>query len=181
MGITDVRAFGLVGSILILFDLYLGYLGVERVGLLAILGLALLLMGVREVANQANYPKIFRDYLIYSIFTALFFITQLLTDIIILLWIFIFIGAIFLRGCFNNFALASGVMMFRRVALIYLISAVLFGLTIGLLLLPIAFTLQAVAFYSLPDTIQQIQETKEEYFERVEEEIPTIEPEKREL
>jgi len=56
--------------------------------------------------------------------------------------------------------------MFRYAALIYLIGAVLFVLFVGLVLLPIAFALQAVAFYILPETIEAVQE---EYYEQADE------------
>ncbi|MCS7144438.1 MAG: DUF996 domain-containing protein [Archaeoglobaceae archaeon] len=169
MGISDVRGLGLVGSIIVLFDLYLGYLGVQRTGLLAVVGLVLLLIGVREIAREANYPKIFRNYLIYFIFTALFFVFQQFTLNLVFLWILLLIGAIFLRMSFNKIEVSSGVVMFRYTALIYLIGAVLSIFVVGLIILPIALALQAVAFYALPDTIGQIQE---EYPEEIEEEAP---------
>lgn len=170
MGISEVRGLGLIGSILVLFDLYLGYLAIQRTGFLAVLGLILLLIGVREIAKEANYQKIFGNYLIYFIFTTLFFVLPLFTSNMLLLWILLLIGAIFLRMSFNKIEVSSGVAFFRYSALVYLIGAGLFIFVVGLLLLPIALVLQAIAFYTLPDTIEQIQE--EEYPEEIEEEAP---------
>ncbi|MEM0215239.1 MAG: DUF996 domain-containing protein [Archaeoglobaceae archaeon] len=179
MAISTVRGYGLVGSIMVLFDLYLGYLGIGRTGLIAVLGLVFLLMGVREIANEANYPKIFRNYLIFFIFTTLFFIFQLFTLNVVFLWILLLIGAVFLRMSFNKIADSSGITMFKHSALIYLVGAVLFIVFVGLLLLPIALALQAIAFYSLPDAIEQI---REEYAEDFEEEIiPEGSPEEKGL
>lgn len=61
MGVVEGKTFGWVGSLMILLDLYLGYLGVKGVGLLAILGLLFVLYGVREISREANYPRIFRN------------------------------------------------------------------------------------------------------------------------
>ncbi|MEM2726904.1 MAG: DUF996 domain-containing protein [Archaeoglobaceae archaeon] len=178
MGIVNARAFGLVGSIMMLFDLYLGYLGVGRTGLLAVLGLVFVLIGVREVAIEANSSKIYRNYLIYFAFTLLFFLLLLFTTNPILLWVLLIIGAVFLRGSFQSLEVISGIAMFRYAYLIYFVGAVLFIVFVGLILLPIAISLQAIAFYTLPDSLEQIEE---EYFEQPEEIPPEEESEQRSL
>ncbi|MEM3139436.1 MAG: hypothetical protein QXU17_04485, partial [Archaeoglobaceae archaeon] len=95
MSVVNARAFGLLGSIFMLMDLYLGYLGVGRTGLLALLGLLLVLIGVKEVAFEANYPKIYRNFLIYFVAMAIFFVTLFFTSNPILLWVLLLIGAVF--------------------------------------------------------------------------------------
>ena len=158
MEVVEGKTFGWVGSLMILLDLYLGYLGVKGVGLLAILGLLFVLYGVREISREANYPRIFRNYFIFFIFAALFFILQTFTSNLVLLWILLLIGAFFMRRSFKLIEMASEVPMFRYVYLIFLIGAVLFIAIVGLLLLPVALALQVVAFCSIPETLKQIQE-----------------------
>lgn len=160
MSIANARAFGLIGSILMITDLYLGYLGVGRTGLLALLGLLFVLIGVKEVASEANYPKIYRNFLIYFVIMAMFFLTLFFTNNPVLLWALLLIGAVFLWLSFSSIETISGISMFKYTAWIYLCGAVLFILFVGLILLPIAFSLQAVAFFSLPDELERIQEDK---------------------
>ncbi|MEM2190838.1 MAG: DUF996 domain-containing protein [Archaeoglobaceae archaeon] len=157
MSVVNARAFGLLGSIFMLMDLYLGYLGVGRTGLLALLGLLLVLIGVKEVAFEANYPKIYRNFLIYFVAMAIFFVTLFFTSNPILLWVLLLIGAVFLMLSFTSIEAVSGISMFKYAAWVYLSGAVLFMVFVGLILLPIALSLQAVAFYSLPDELEQIQ------------------------
>jgi len=161
MGTLEGKTFGWVGSLMILFDLYIGYLGVKGIGLLAILGLLFVLYGVKEISREANYPKIFRNYFIFFIFAALFFILQIVTSNLVLLWILLLIGAVFMRKSFKLIEMVSEVPMFRYVHLVFLIGAVLFIALVGLLLLPVAFALQVVAFYEIPETLKQIQEEME--------------------
>lgn len=158
MSIVNARGFGLLGSILMLIDLYLGYLGVGRTGLLALLGLLLVLIGIKELVSVSNYPKIYRNFLIYFAFMAMFFLTLFFTNNPILLWILLMISAVFLLLSFNSIEAISGISMFKYAAWIYLCGAVLFIVFVGLFLLPVALSLQAVAFYSLPEELAQIQE-----------------------
>jgi len=166
MSIVYARAFGLVGTMMLLVDIYLGILGIKGTGLLAVLGLVFVMLGVREIANESGNSKIYRDYLIYLVVTMLFFLLLFflknLENYLVVLWILLIIGSIFLRSCFNQIETISGISMFRYAALVYIFGAVLFIVFVGLILLPLAIALQALAFFSLPEAVEQL-ENYEEY------------------
>lgn len=81
------------------------------------------------------------------------FIGTLLIALVVL-WIVLIVSAIFLRKSFNKIAGDTGTHLFHTTGLLYLIGAatiIVFG--IGLIIIFIAYILQIVAFFSLPDTL----------------------------
>jgi len=70
------------------------------------------------------------------------------------LWVVLIVSAIFLRKSFNKIASDTKTHMFHTAGLLYLIGAatvILFG--VGLIIIFVAFILQIIAFFSLPESL----------------------------
>lgn len=68
-----------------------------------------------------------------------------------LLWIFYLVAAVFLRKSYVSIANRLGVNIFATTGLLFLIGAVTIIILVGLIILLIAYILQIVAFFSIPD------------------------------
>lgn len=73
---------------------------------------------------------------------------------LIVVWAALTFGAYYLKKAYDQIAAYTGVDMFKTAGLLYLIGAATTIVIIGLLILLVANILQAVAFFTLPDTYQ---------------------------
>jgi uncharacterized membrane protein len=73
---------------------------------------------------------------------------------LVILWILLIVSAIFLRKSFNKIATDTQTHLFHTTGLLYLIGAALtIVFFIGLIVVFIAYILQIVSFFTLPDTL----------------------------
>ena len=70
-------------------------------------------------------------------------------------WILQIIAAIFLRKSFNNIGEKANVGLFGTTGLVYLIGAATLIIIIGFIIIFIALIMQIVAFFSLPEEIEE--------------------------
>ncbi len=168
--LSYAKNFGGAGSVLILIGAFVPHIGFA----LQLLGFVLVLLAVKEISEVFEEGQIFRDYLVaFGFITAaiLFagfvlvgaFLTalmnphaleKLLTGFIVavlLFWILMVAGAVYLRRSFKTIARLTGVGMFETTGTVYLIGAVLTIIFVGLLVVLLAVILQIVAFFSLSD------------------------------
>jgi len=68
-------------------------------------------------------------------------------------WIFLVIGALYLRKCYDSMASHTKVHLFSTTGLVYFIGAVTLIIGIGILIIFIAKVLEIVAYFSLPEKI----------------------------
>ena len=161
----DAKILGGVGSILMLF--------------IPIAGQILVLIAAKYISDTTNDKSIFNNVLyamifsiIGSIATAMLIYTSLfallinheepevligaLMGVIVsfsVMFIFLLLGAIFLRRGFNRIADLVNVSHFRTAATLFLIGAILTIIMVGLLIIFIAEIFMIVAFFSLPDQL----------------------------
>ena len=161
-----------VGSILL----------VVPVPFLGIVGIILVLLGMKNLSQAYNDPSIWKNTLYAFIFGIIGIIVTSLTlaslfigfgsifsggflfgGIIVLVatlvlgFVFYLLEAIYIRRAFDSLADKSGVGLFRTGGLLLLIGAVLTIILIGLFLIFIAWILILVAFFSIPTEMQQSQ------------------------
>lgn len=80
-------------------------------------------------------------------------------------WILLILAAVFLRRSFKGVAKYTNVNLFATTGLVYLIGVVTVIILIGTIIIFVAEILQIIAFFSLPDEIQQ---TAEQQLSKVE-------------
>lgn len=93
-----------------------------------------------EMGEEANFESIIA--LIGGIFIAL-----------VVAWILLILGTIYLRKSYNHIAKNTKVDLFRTTGTVYFIGAITLIVLIGGLILLIAKILEIVAFFSLPENI----------------------------
>jgi uncharacterized membrane protein len=155
----DAKILGGVGSILMLF--------------IPIVGQILVLIAAKYISDTTNDKSIFNNVLYAMIFSiigsiaaAMLIYTSMfaflinpvgaLMGVIVSLgvaFIFLLLGAIFLRRGFNRIAELVNVSHFRTAATLFLIGAILTIIIVGLLIIFIAEIFMIVAFFSLPDQL----------------------------
>jgi uncharacterized membrane protein len=69
-------------------------------------------------------------------------------------WIFLIIGAIYLKKSYQSIAQHTNVKYFETTATLYLIGSITVIILIGFLILFIARIFEIIAYFSLPDTLQ---------------------------
>jgi uncharacterized membrane protein len=149
---------------------------------LSIVGIILVLIGMKNLSQAYNDESIWKNTLyafifgiigaiasgltLFSLFFGgLFSFSFGITDTtglvgffaglilsLVIAFIFLIIEAIYLRKAFGSLANKSGVNLFRTGGLLFLIGAVLTIVFIGLFLIFIAWILILVAFFSIPTT-----------------------------
>jgi uncharacterized membrane protein len=184
--LRDAKIFGGIGAILLLFPI------------VSIVGVVLIFVAVKYVADETKDHDIFKNYLYSFIFEfiaiiafisvlALSFITlglsfsnfnaQQFADItyfqtfmsesfspaiggiigcglaILVAYILLILGALFLRKSFDGIANRTKVDLFKTTGLVYLIGAVTTIFVVGFFILLIAMILQIASFFSLPDSL----------------------------
>jgi uncharacterized membrane protein len=155
----DAKILGGIGSILMLF--------------IPIAGQILVLIAAKYISDTTNDKSIFNNVLYAMIFSiigsiaaAMLIYTSMfaflmnpvgaLMGVIVSLgiaFIFLLLGAIFLRRGFNRIADLVNVSHFRTAATLFLIGAILTIIIVGLLIIFIAEIFMIVAFFSLPDQL----------------------------
>jgi uncharacterized membrane protein len=187
----QAKVLGGIGSILMLL------LPVPTAGwLIAFVGLILVLIAVKYIADEIKDHSIFNNFLLTFItvivgtVVAVFFfiisffsygagidwtkfqnitsvpqftqimqnngVVQFFTSIIaglLVLWITLIIAAYFLRKSYNKIASDTHTSMFHTAGLLYLIGAVTAIVLVGFIIIFVAFILQIVAFFSMPETL----------------------------
>ncbi len=71
-------------------------------------------------------------------------------------WILAIIGAIYLRRSYNNIAKHTKVGLFKTTGTVYLIGSVTMIILIGFIILFIAGIIEIIAYFSLPDTLPEV-------------------------
>jgi uncharacterized membrane protein len=155
----DAKILGGVGSILMLF--------------IPIVGQILVLIAAKYISDTTNDKSIFNNVLyamIFSIIGSIAATMLIYTSMFAFLmnpagalmgvitslgvaFIFLLLGAIFLRRGFNRIAELVNVSHFRTAATLFLIGAILTIIIVGLLIIFIAEIFMIVAFFSLPDQL----------------------------
>jgi uncharacterized membrane protein len=186
--LSEAKVFGGIGALLSLLG-FVPYAG----PLLGFVGLILVFIAVRHIADETKNHKIFHDYLmnfvlsivacvaVIIILIAAFgvsggfsWITSLqqqnITDFssfwesfgtmiggciiaIVIAWILLILGAIYLRKSYTSIAEHTKVNLFSTTGLVYLIGAITLIFAIGIVILLIAKILEIVSFFSLPENL----------------------------
>jgi uncharacterized membrane protein len=195
--LSQAKMLGGIGSILMLL------LPVPTAGLIvAFVGLILVLVAVKYIADEIKDHKVFNNFLltfiivIIGVVVAIFMIvisffsfgagidwtnfqnvtsmpqfTQMmqtngvvpfLTSIIaglLVLWITLIFAAYFLRKSYNKIASETHTPMFHTAGLLYLIGALTAIVLVGFVIIFIAFIMQIIAFFSMPENLPQAIQT----------------------
>ena len=160
--LSQAKVLGGVGSILVFIPF------------VSIIGYILMIVAVRDIANELQDRSIFNNVLIAaltgivgalagafvifagvvgSVFTVgVSAIFGVITGLLIV-WIFLIISAMFLRRAYDTMSRRLGVNTFGTAATFYFIGAILTIVLVGFLLLFIAEILQAIAYFSIPDQL----------------------------
>jgi uncharacterized membrane protein len=187
----NAKLLGGIGSILMLL------LPVPTVGwLVAFVGLILVLVAVKYIADEMKDHSVFNNFLltfiviiigvvvaVFIIFISYFsygagidwtkfqnitsapqfyqmmqtngvltFLTSIIAGLLVL-WITLIIAAYFLRKSYNKIASGTHTSMFHTAGLLYLIGAVTAIVLVGFIIIFVAFILQIIAFFSMPETL----------------------------
>ena len=191
--LRDAKIFGGIGAILLLFPV------------VSIVGIVLLFVAVKYIADETKDHDIFKNYLysfIFNIIAIIGFITVLVfsflalglnfnyfdlqqfSDInyfqsylsnsfapslggmigcgiaILVGYILLILGALFLRKSFDGIAERTRVDLFKTTGLVYLIGAVTTIFLIGFFIFIIAIILEIASFFSLPDSLSKTKNDK---------------------
>ena len=76
-------------------------------------------------------------------------------------WIFLVIGAFYLRKCYKSIAKHTNVSMFGTTGTVYFIGRILTIILIGFLILFIAKILEIISYFSLPDKLPNVKKIEE--------------------
>lgn len=184
--LSSAKMYGGIGALLTLIGPF-----IPSVGLIAsIIGMVLIFIAVKYIADETKDHPIFKNYLLYFICGILavvlpiviifysvgglsFFsnltsmdysdpsafvdfagplITGCLVSLVIM-WILLIIGTLFLRKSYNRIAEHTNVGLFKTTGLVYFIGAITTIIVIGIFIMVIAKILEIIAFFSLPDKI----------------------------
>ncbi len=191
--LRDAKIFGGIGAILLLFPI------------VSIIGIVLLFVAVKYIADETKDHDIFKNYLysfIFRIIAVIAFISILVLSVIslglsfsnfnpqqftdmahfqsfmtdsftpaiggiigcglaiLVAYILLIIGALFLRKSFDGIANRTKVDLFRTTGLVYLIGAVTTIFLIGFFIILIATILEIASFFSLPDSLSKTKDDK---------------------
>lgn len=138
---------------------------------LGFIGFILKLVAVKQISDATDNKEIFSKYLWAAILNIVagivlfgsFFIPLLSGNLefslsalglgLIVAVILMIIGVIFMKQSYDMISEETGVGMFKTVALLYIIGAVLMIILVGSFIILIAAILEIVAFFSLPDEV----------------------------
>ena len=79
---------------------------------------------------------------------------------LVIAWVLLIIGTMYLRRSYNHIADHTKVDLFRTTGTVYFIGAITLVILIGALILLIAKILEIIAFFSLPDTLPKVAESE---------------------
>jgi uncharacterized membrane protein len=193
--LSEAKVLGGVGAILSLLVFVPFGIGF----LLNLIGLVLIFIAVKYIADETKNEGIFHNYLMNFIlqiiavgaFIAIMIISfgvsggfswinaiqqqqQNITDVnsfwssygsnimtllggcvlaVIIAWLLLTLGALYLRKSYNSIAERTGVGLFKTTGLVYLIGAATLIIIIGVFILIIAKILEIVSYFSIPDTL----------------------------
>ncbi|MBC7330695.1 DUF996 domain-containing protein [bacterium] len=156
--------------------------GIGSVSMLALpfVGLVLLLVALKKLANATGNEKIFRDFFVATIISLVFLFTlyigwmafflafahvppKFLEDLVfslpfLFVWVLAWIGGIFFAiyasRSLEALAKITGEKMFNTAGLLIFIGAILTIAFVGLIILFIGWIYLIVAFFSLPDKLE---------------------------
>lgn len=183
--LKEAKILGIIGAILALIGGAIGGFG-------TIIGLILLFIAVKYIADETNDKTIFDNYLMSFIFSVLAIVAVIVIFFIsiggfslnffesiqsaqinsfssfmdffgkyliwwavglLIGWIFIIIGALYLRKSYDAIAKHTKVHMFSTVGLVNFIGAITLIIGIGILIIIVARILEIVAYVGLPDEL----------------------------
>jgi uncharacterized membrane protein len=184
----EAKIFGGIGALLALLGVA-PYAGL----LLGLVGLILVFVAVKYIADETKNHKIFHDYLMNFIFQILAVVAviviliiafgvsggiawatslsqQTFTDFnsvwnefgtiftsaiiaLVIAWIFLVIGAYYLRKSYNSIAEHTKVNLFKTTGTVYFIGAITLIVLIGVLILFVAKIIEIIAYFSLPENL----------------------------
>jgi uncharacterized membrane protein len=170
MSVETGKNLGGIGSILLVIPF----------PFLGIVGIILVLLGMKNLSQAYNDQSIWKNTLNAVIFGIIGLIGSGLTLVslffgglfygsagfagllglilfLVIAFIFFILEAIYIRKAFDSLADKSGVGLFRTGGLLLLIGAVLTIVLVGLFLIFIAWILILVGFFSIPTATQQAQ------------------------
>lgn len=196
--LSNAKILGGIGALLSL----IGWLLSTSFGfVVGIIGLIMMFIAVKYIADETKDKSIFDNYLyfficsfiaivataaimIYSVFTTIDIfniqefqeLAQNITDFasfwetfgslitgcalaLVIGWILLIIGTLFLRKSFNSIAEHTKVELFRTTGLVYFIGALTLIILIGFLIILIAKIMEIIAFFSIPDNLPKAAET----------------------
>lgn len=186
--LSEAKILGGIGALLSLFT-FAPYAG----PLIGLVGLILVFVAVKYIADETKEHSIFRNYLmnfilniiaigaVIAIMVAAFglsggfsWITTLqqqnITDFntfwtafgalvvgcvlaLLIAWVLLILGALYLRKSYNSIAEHTKVDLFKTTGLVYLIGAATLIIVIGAFILIIAKILEIISFFSLPENL----------------------------
>ncbi len=193
--LKNAKILGGIGALLTLL-IIVGFINPAAGVLIALVGLALLFIGVKYIADVTKDSSIFRNYLYCFIctFIAIIAVCAILfstfasvggieyftsiqsmdmTDPMVVLdyltpflvgcalafligWIFIIIGAFYMKKSYNSITAHTKIELFKTTGLVYLIGAFTLIIGIGAIIIIIAKIMEIIAFFSLPDNITDV-------------------------
>jgi len=190
--LKNAKILGGIGALLTLL-VFVGFINPTVGVLIALIGLILLFVGVKYIADETKDKTIFSNYLycfictffaIVAVCAILIFTfasvggieyftsiqTMDMTDPMAVLdyltpfllgcavafligWIFIIIGAFYMKKSYNSITEHTKVGLFKTTGLVYLIGAFTLIVGIGVFIIIIAKIMEIIAFFTLPDVL----------------------------
>lgn len=161
----DAKTYGGIGAILMLLGTFVPFIG--------LVGLILLFISVKTIADITNDRSIFDHFLYYFIlaiiaiivtgammFTALFTVgfdpTALTAGFgiiaaLIVGWILFIFSSLYLKKCYNSIFEKTNVDAFRTAGKLYFIGAITMIIVIGFIIMFVARIFEIIAYFGLPD------------------------------
>lgn len=192
--LSNAKVFGGIGAILMLVGGFIPYAGF----VLPIVGLVLVFVAVKYLADETKDGAIFKNYMYYFLLSvvAIIAVFAILAATIgaafgfseiwdweteepeeeeiwgvaaticwgvggalIVGWILMIIGTLYLRKSYNSIAKHTKVDLFRTTGTVYFIGAITLIIVIGGIILLVAKILEIISFFSLPDKLPTPAET----------------------
>jgi uncharacterized membrane protein len=187
--LKNAKILGGIGALLML----VGWIIPTAGFLIVLIGLVLLFLGVKNIAEETKDNSIFNNYLYYfictfvsiiAVFAVLFYTFATVGGIAYLTsfesmdmtdpsavfdyispflvgcavafligWIFVIIGAIYLKKSYDCITDHTKVGLFKTTGLVYLIGAFTLIIGIGIIIIFIAKIMEIIAFFTLPDSL----------------------------
>jgi uncharacterized membrane protein len=159
--LSDAKILGGIGSIL------------EIIPLLNIVGYVLVLLSVKYISDETHDGSIFSDMLIaviagivgvaigsfvllfggiFAVFTAGVSAFLGIVTFLGIIWVALVVSSLFVRKAYNNIASKLNVGTFRTAGTLYIIGALLTIVLVGFFILFVAYIVQIVAFFSIPES-----------------------------
>lgn len=170
MEIKDAKLMGGIGSILALFSF------IPKVGwILSLVGLILVIIAIKKLADATSRSDVFNDYLkgaiinivgtiVISFAGGAFLIATLMRRhtggfvfgtvlIFIIAWIVMIVGTYFMKKGLVGLSEVTGEKNFATAGNLFFWGAILLIIVVGAIVSFIGSIFQIIAFFSLPDTI----------------------------